>query len=214
MRPSSMKSTRSARASGRAGRCSETSTAHGRLLEQVEERLGGLRVELRRRLVEQQQPRPEGERRGETHALQLAGGELGHGALGEVLGSDRGERFLDAAPDLGRRQAGVLEPEGDLVRDPAHHRLVLGILEDGGDEPDQRGRRRLAGIEAPDRHAPGEDTAVEVRHEAGERAQERRLAAAGRAEEGDVLAVVDRERDTGQHLATRCVRETDVRDDG
>jgi hypothetical protein len=55
---------------------------------------------------------------------------------------------------------------------------------------------------------------VEVRHEAGEGAQERRFAAAGRAEKGDVLAVVELERDAGQHLVTRRVGEPKVGDDG
>ena len=45
-------------------------------LDQVEERLGGLGIELRGRLVEQQQPRPKRERRGEADALQLAAREL------------------------------------------------------------------------------------------------------------------------------------------
>ena len=71
-----MKSTRSACASGRAGRCSETTTAHGSALDEVEERLGGRRVELRRRLVEQQQLRPQRERRREADALQLAARQL------------------------------------------------------------------------------------------------------------------------------------------
>ena len=54
--------------------------------------------------------------------------------------SDRGERRLDARPDLGRRRAEVLEPECDLVRDDREDDLILRILEDRCDRSRQLGR--------------------------------------------------------------------------
>ena len=77
---------------------------------------------------------------------------------------------------------------------------------------DERRRRRLPRVEAGDRHAPGEDAAVEVRDEPRERAQERRLTASGRTEQRDVLAVVDRQRDAVQHRAPGDVGEAQVVD--
>ena len=60
-------------------------------------------IELRGRLVEQQQLRLERERRGEADALQLAAGDLGHAAIAEARDADRGERALHARQD--RRRA-------------------------------------------------------------------------------------------------------------
>ena len=53
-------------------------------LDEVEERLGRLGIELRGRLVEQQQLRPQRERGRERDALQLAARELAVDALGEL----------------------------------------------------------------------------------------------------------------------------------
>jgi hypothetical protein len=47
-----------------------------------------VRVELRGRLVQQQQPRPQGEHGGETDSLELTAGELRDGALAEMSRSD------------------------------------------------------------------------------------------------------------------------------
>ena len=57
-------------------------------------------------------------------------------------------------------------------------------------------------VEAADLDPAGEAAAVEVRHEPGERAQERRLAAAGGAEQRDDLARVELERDVAHAPAT------------
>ena len=75
---------------------------HGarQVLDEVEERIRRLGVELRRRLVEQQQPRAQRERRGQRHALQLAAGELARHALGKMPRADQLERLLHALPDL------------------------------------------------------------------------------------------------------------------
>jgi hypothetical protein len=159
------------------------------ILDLVEEPLGRLGVELRGRLVEEQQPGPQSERGREADALQLAAGELRRLPAREVGGADGVERLERLRPDLRGRRAQVLEPERDLVLDPGHHDLVLGVLEDGGDGPDEVGRPGTARVEAADDDGPAEPAAVEVGHEPGERAQERRLPAARRAEHGEDLAV-------------------------
>ena len=92
-----------------------------------------------------------------------------------MLGADERQGLLDARPDLRRLDARVLQAEGNLVRDAAHHDLILRVLEHRGDGPDELSRMRLAGVEPGDDDPPGEPAAVEVRHETGERAQERRL---------------------------------------
>ena len=144
-------------------------------LDGVEEERGRLGIELRRRLVEQQQLRLERQCRREADPLQLAAGELDRLSAPEVERVDRRERAFDTRPDLGGRDAEVLEPEGDLVRDDRHHDLVLRILEDRCDRSGERGGPCLTGIEPGDDDAAGEAAAVEVRHEPCERAQQRRL---------------------------------------
>jgi hypothetical protein len=137
---------------------------------EVEQRLRSLGIELRGRLVEQEEPRTKNERRCNTDTLELAGGELVGLPTGELLGAHPPERLEGANRDLERRHTEVLEPELELVLDAGHDDLVLGILEDGGDRPGQiarPGRPRLASF---DLHPAREPAAVEVRHQAGERA--------------------------------------------
>ena len=98
-------------------------------------------------------------------------------------------------PDLVGRDGHVLETERDLVVDARHHDLVLGVLEDRRDDPHQLGRAVRPRIEAADLDPAGEAATVKVRHEPRECAQERRLAAAGRPEQGDDLARVELERE-------------------
>ena len=118
----------------------------------LEEGLRALGIELRRRLVEQQQLRSERERRREAHTLQLAARELRDAAGGEVRRPDRVERVRHALRDLTRRRADVLEAERDLRLDAAEHDLVLGILEDGRDGAGQLGGPRAARVAARDLH--------------------------------------------------------------
>src|SRR6266511_2179562 len=137
-------------------------------------------------------------RRRETDALQLTARQLADVTLGKMLGADRGERFARATQDLGRTDADVLEPERHLELDARQHDLVIRLLEEGHD--DSRGRRgtNAGRVEARDLDGAREAPAVEVGHEPGERAQQRRLARARRSEQRDELARLDVERDAGQ----------------
>ena len=151
-----------------------------RLLDRGEECLGTVCVELGRRLVEQQELRSQRERRREADALQLSARELDRAPAREVRRADLTERDRDLRPDLLGRDGHVLETERDLVVDARHHDLVLRVLEDRRDDARQLGRPVRARVQAADLDPAGEAAAVEVRHEARERAQERRLAAARR----------------------------------
>ena len=165
----------------------------------VEEGLRALGIELRRRLIEQQQLRSECERRGEADALQLPARELRDAAAGEVRRPDRVERVRRTLCDLARRRADVLEAERDLRLDSAEHDLVLGILEDGRDGAGQLGGPRAARVAAGDLHPALERSTVEPRDEPGERTQDGRLPRARRPEQQQHLARLDRQR----HLVER-----------
>ena len=108
--------------------------------------------------------------------------------------------------------AEVLEPERDLVRGDRHHDLVLRILEDGRDRAGELGRARAAGVEPGDDDPAREAAAVEVRHEPGERAQQRRLPGARRAEERDDLSRLQLERDAVQRRRRSRVGEREAAD--
>ena len=133
-----------------------------RLLDRGEERFRAVRVELRRRFVEQEQLRLESKRRGKADALQLSARELDGTPRPEMRRPDLGERRLDSRPDQLRCDTKVLEAEGHLVLDARHHNLVLGILEDGGNGARQLGRAVRARIEACDRDPTREAPAVKV----------------------------------------------------
>jgi hypothetical protein len=160
--------------------------------------LGAFRVELGGRLVEQEQARLQGEHRGEADALELAAGQLGDRSLGQVSGADGGQRPLRARRDQLRHGAEVLEPERDFGLDPREHDLVLRVLEERRHAAGEVGRPGTPCVVAVDLDAACEAAPVEVRHEAGKRAQQGRLPAAGGAEERDHLARLELERNAVQ----------------
>ncbi len=167
-------------------------------LDLCEEARGGVGIELRRRLVEQHEPRPHRQGGGQADPLELPARELVRPPSGQMGGAERVERGVHARPDLLRRRTEVLEPEGDVVAHERHEDLVLGILEDGRDRSREVGRARRARVAAADLDPTREPPAVEVRHEPGERADERRLPRARRAEQRDDLARLERHGHVGQ----------------
>ena len=164
-------------------------------LDELEERIRRLRIELRGRLVEQKQPRPKGERGRKANPLQLPSGERRRRAVEEVRRADRLERLPRARRDLARRRPEVLEPERDLRLYAGKDDLLLRILEDRRDGSGELGRPVGPSVETGDRDPAGEAPAVEVRHEARERAEQRRLPRAGRSQADDELAGRELERD-------------------
>src|SRR5205807_8804835 len=129
---------------------------------------------------------------GEGGALALAAGKhVGNGALVAVEADqvDRGERAL--AP-LVRRDALRLEPDLDVLQhgEPGKQRKALEHHGDVAGRP----------VDAAARNG---DVAAGRRHQAGNDAQEGRFPAARAAEQGDDLAVGEREVDVVeyQHIA-------------
>ena len=94
---------------------------------------------------------------------------------------ERERDLLDRARDhRGGRLAAVLERQRELGAHAAHHDLRLGILEHGAAHGCELARAVFAHVEPADLELALDVAAVEVRHEPAERAQERRLAGAGR----------------------------------
>ena len=118
------------------------------VLDQVEEGFRPVRVELRRRFVQQQEAWSQCERRGERYALQLSAGQLTGEPMREWFRTDESQGFVHPRPDLVGRHADVLEAEGDLVRHLGHHDLILRILEHRGDEAGELRRSRLPRVDA------------------------------------------------------------------
>ena len=180
----------------------------------VEEERRAFGIELRGRLVEEQQLRLQRERGCEAHTLELAAGELDRLAPPQMERVHREKRSLDARPDLGRRHAEILEPERHLVRRDRHHDLVLRILEDGRNRAGELGWTCAAGVEPGDDDPAGEAATVEVRHEPRERAQQRRLPGARGAKERDDLPNLQLERDAVERRRRGRVREREAADGG
>ena len=203
----SMKRTRSTCASGRAGRCSETTTAHVELLDAASKNASRrCRVELRGRLVEQEQPRLERERRRERRrAAARRPRARRRAALGELLGADRGQsasstRAPDRPPARRRGSRARTRPRSRPApsrsgpRDPGRPIATVPASSAG----------RVSRVSRPATTTrPAKRAAVEVRHEPGKRAQQRRLARARRPEQRDYArpprSPATRRRSAGAH---------------
>ncbi len=140
-------------------------------------------VERAERLVEQQHLRLDGERAGERHALALAAGELVRVALAEVREPDEVQQLLDLVGDLGLRALLDRQAEADVVGDA--HVLEGGVVLE--DEADLAALRRVV----RDLLVADDHRAVVGLLEAGDHAQQRRLAAARGAEQRGQRAVAD-----------------------
>lgn len=138
-------------------------------------------------LVEQQQLRTLGQRTGQGHALTLAAGQLVRLALGVLGHVHQLEHLGHALVDLGLRQLVLLEAEGDVLRH-GHVREQCVGLEHHVDRP--LVGRHVGDVHAVEQDAPGGGTL-----EAGEHAQQGRLARTGAAEQGEDLTLVDGQRD-------------------
>ena len=146
-----------------------------------------LRVEVRERLVHQERLRLAHDRPPHRDALPLPARERRRLAVEQLLEPERLRDLVDAPLPLRLRQLLQLEPEGEVL--PHRHvRIERVVLEDHRDVALLR--RHLGDVDAADR-----DVAVRDVLEAGDHAQQRRLAAAGRADEDAELALGDLERE-------------------
>ncbi len=144
-------------------------------------------VEVAERLVEEQRLRLRHEHARERDPLLLSareGAGLAVGELGEADHLERVERLL--AP-LVLRHAMHLQAELDIL-EHAPVREEREVLED-------RRRRPLVRRQADERLPVENDVALRRVFVPADHAQRRRLAAPGRAEQDDVLAVIDMEID-------------------
>ena len=142
-----------------------------------------LRVEVGKRLVHQQHVRLDDDGAGERDALLLAAGKALGQAVG-ILGDLHGlQNLIDAPLDLVFRQMAVFKAEGDVLAH-GHVREYGVILENHADVALVRGDI------VDDPAVKGNGAALDG-VEARDHAQQRRLAAAGGAEQREELALPD-----------------------
>jgi hypothetical protein len=150
-------------------------------------------VEVRGRLVRDDELRPADEGAAQGEQLLLPAGEVVRGAVGEVREPESLQGRRDALAQFGARQPVGAQREGDVFGDRRHEDLRVGIAED-----DRRACPEFAGVRGgvepqdPHRAARGAD-------ETPEQAGERRLARPVLADHGD-RARVEVERDVAQHF--------------
>ena len=137
-------------------------------------------------------------RGGDRHALELAAGERVGAAVEQVRHAEAERRLLDRAGHRRGRLAAVLQRQLQLRPHAAHHDLRLGLLEDRAAHGGQLAGAVVAHVEAAHAQLAGRLAAVEVRHEAAERAQQRRLAGAGHPREHGERARLELERQVAQ----------------
>src|SRR5688572_22540648 len=156
------------------------------LADHAPEFLADLRVEGAERLVEQQHFRPVRERPRHGHALLLAARQFAGHALLHAVERDQFQQLVAAFAAFSRAHAPDAQRKFHVVRDRhvAEQRVVLEH------EADAAVARRHPGDVAPVQR----DAAMVGFDQAGDRAQERALAAAARAEQDQELALLDRER--------------------
>src|SRR5690606_7334088 len=160
------------------------------------ERLLARLVDARDGLVEHEEVGPPDQGARDEHALLLAAGQLRDGVVGAVGETHEVERLRRArAPPAREPEAAAAEESrrDDLGRGGRHARRRAHTLGDVAEA--------LPGQTRPERRAEQVDGAARERDDPDERADERRLARAVRAEERDDLARTDRQVDPAQDLA-------------
>ena len=157
------------------------------LLELPAHALAQLGVEIRQRLVQQQDRGLHHQAPGQRHPLLLAAAQLARIARVEPGQVDQLQHARDPGANLRARDAPHIQAEGDVVVHAlvGPHRVVLEhhphAAPLGRHHAGRRGER--------DRADP--DGALVGRHEPGDQAEQRRLAAAARAQQRHELVVLD-----------------------
>ena len=160
-------------------------------------------VEVAERLVEEQRLRLRHEHAGERDALLLPARQRARLAVGELGEADHLERLHRELAPLVLADALHLQPERDVVEHGAV-REEREVLED-------RRRRPLVRRQVDERLPVEHDVALGRELVPADHPQRRRLAAAGRPEQDDVLAVVDVQVDVvdGDGAAGEDLRQPD-----
>ena len=160
-------------------------------------------VKVGQRLVHQQQMRLGSDSTGDCNALLLAAGQLGRITVNVLTDLHAGECVLDAAVYLCLGQLLDVEAEGDVLAD-GHVRPQSVGLEHEVEVALARGSEVSLGS-VYDLLAVHEDGAVLRLLQTGYNAQGGGLAAAGRAEQGHEVAVLDGEVDVLQDVVFAVV---------
>ena len=175
-------------------RCSATTIAmpwrSRRSISVPDQLVGGGRVELARRLVEEQHRGPIARTEAIATRWRSPPDSVCVVPLGQVRGADHLQRGARAGMDLAGGDAQVLEAEGGLGEHVAHDDLGLGILEHEPGVPRELAGPVPARVEARDAHAPRSSPPWKcgTRPESGPK--EGRLAASRLADEEHELALV------------------------
>ncbi len=150
------------------------------------------RVEVRERLVEQEDARLAHDRAADGDALALAAGELAGPAVQQMVDAKRRRRLLDARLDLRLRLARETQRVAH-VGGHAHMRIERVALEHHGDAA-------LGGLDVVHDLAVDGDRAARHIVDAADQPQQRGLAAAGGSDEDAELAFGYAEIDAVQYL--------------
>ena len=172
----------------------------GQLRQQVGDARRACRIELRGRLVEDQDGRAHRHDAGDRHPLLLATGQGERLAVGEVADRQAGQRGVDPLVHLGPGHAQVLEAEGQLLADRQLRggQLVGRRREDDPDPAEQRAARRGRGVDPLDGHPAVDLGPHDPGDEPGGSEREGRLAGPRSAGHAHLAAGRDREIDTRQ----------------
>ena len=114
----------------------------GKRRERVDHRIGPGRIELRSRLIEEQEPWPKSERRRDRDPLPLAAGKRPEPPRTEVGDAEALQQIVEACRHLARWDRVLLHAEGYLVFDRVRNALRLGLLEHHPGDSGQLPRRR------------------------------------------------------------------------
>ncbi len=147
------------------------------------------RVECAERLVHQHQPRTRGERAGDADALLHASGQLVDRPVGEGVEADQAQLLHRRAAALGRGDATHPKAEFDVLGhvEPRHQGVFLE-------------HHAAIGARSDHRFAVELDRSVRRRQKARDAGKKRRLAAAGRSDRDNEIAVGHRKIDVGKRL--------------
>ena len=165
--------------------------------------LGRGGIERGGRLVEHQHPGVGGEHRADGDALLLAARQGPQGSVAQLGDAEQVERLLDPLAHHVGRHRELLHRVGELLLDGVGDEPGERVLADDADDVGEVARAVGAGVAPVDDDAPGEVAAGEVRDEAVDGAEQRRLPGAGAADHEAQLALVDREVDVAQAWARR-----------
>lgn len=144
-------------------------------------------------------------------ALLLAARELVQGAMPQIGQPQQIQGLLHALAHGGGRYGQLLHRVGQFLLDGVGHETVQRVLAHHAHHIGEFTRRMVRGVTAVDRDPPVQGAAGEVRHQAVDGAEQRRLADPGVPDDQTQLTLVHRQTDIAQHgLRHVLVMDTDL----